>query len=173
MDAVIIKNGNEYVAFSLYPVGVMGWGNSKNTAISQLNDNLYDYCNWLGCKLPKEPESKIVREYVGEISKVEFLSGDGKTLKKYCEIAYQTAFSYKCMIDSFQGDDHPLNLALFKRLNPSSFGGIIGYASSLCDGENTAKIREFIYLTYKTAKEIFFDVKSKGVEINDSFRFDV
>lgn len=173
MDAIIIKDKNEYIAFSLNPVGVVGWGNSKNLAISQLNDNLYDYCNWLGCKLPKEPESKVVGEYSGEISKIKFLQGDEKAVKKYCEVAYQTAFSYKLTVDGFQGYDHPLHRALLKRFNLSEEKGIIGFASELCGGEDCAKLREFIFITYKTAKEICIEQKANGVEVTNYFKFDL
>lgn len=172
MDVAVVKTKKEYVAFSLFPVGVMGWGNSKSVAISQLNDNLYDYCNWLGCKLPKEPLAKVVAEYSGEICEIKFLQDDGKSLKKYCEIAYQTAFSYKCMMDSFCGYEHPLHPELLRVLGAET-DGVIGVASKLCEGENLAKIREFIYLTYKTAKEIYFCEKQKGRIVTDSFRWDI
>lgn len=172
MDLVIVKSKNEYVAFGLNPVGVVGWGNSKNLAISQLNDNLYDYCNWLGCKLPKEPLGKAVGEYTGEIGEVKFLQDDPKALKKYCEVAYQTAFSYKCQIDSFQGGEHPLHLALLQTLGASE-SGIIGFASDLCESEDFAKLRQFIFLTYKAAKEIYFSQKQNGNIISDPFKFDI
>ena len=172
MDLAIVKNKNEYLAFSINPVGVVGWGNSKSAAISRINDNLYDYCNWLGCKLPKDPEGKVVCEYLGEVDKVKFLQDDPKALKKYCEVAYQTAFSYKCQIDSFNGGEHPLHLALLQTLGASE-SGIIGFASDLCESGDFAKLRQFIFLTYKVAKEIYFTQKEKGEQLSDPFKFDI
>ena len=104
MDVAIVKNKDEFVAFSLFPVGAIGWGKGKNEAINSINDNIYDYCNWLFRPLPKIAEATVKEEYSGEISAIKFKSDDQSLQKKYAEVLVQTAFSFKCMIDSFSLD---------------------------------------------------------------------
>ena len=44
MDVVIVKDGNLYIACSLSPVGVFGWGENEKRAKEEVEENLYDYC---------------------------------------------------------------------------------------------------------------------------------
>lgn len=174
MDCAIIKDGNFYLAFSLSPVGTVGWGDSKKSAISSLNDNLYAFCNWLGGKLPKEPNAVAVSEYLGKVEEVKFKEDDGKSLKKYCETVMQTAFSFKCMIESFALDEseNELVLSLYQTLGISDGLGIIGYSAEICDRGDFPFLRAFIFKTYYTAKEIYRKATERGAVFTDSFRFE-
>ena len=174
MDVAVIKNKEEFVAFSLFPVGVVGWGKSKVGAINSINDNLYDYCNWLLKPLPKIPEATVKEEYSGEISKINFKSDDKSLVKKYAEVTVQVAFSFKCMLDSFtltEGEQELVNV-VYSRLGIEN-GGIIGYASDLSEGLDLPKQREFIFSVYKTAKQIFFLAAERGEGVTDCFKFNV
>ncbi|MBR2336733.1 MAG: hypothetical protein IKA61_02180 [Clostridia bacterium] len=174
MDVVIIKTRDEFVAFSLLPVGVIGWGRTKKDAISSINDNLYDYCNWLLKPLPKDPEAKAVEEYSGEISCIGF-KGDCKSLaKKYAEVVVQTAFSFKCMTDSFALSEGELTLLnnAYAKLKIDG-GAIIGHATDLSENADPLKCRDFIYTVYKTAREIFFSALKRGETPTDCFKFNV
>ena len=86
MDVAIVKTKEGQVAFSLFPVGVVGWANSEKDALKEIENNLYDYCNWLLCKLPKD-EMPIVKErYSGEIENLSFKADDKKLFKKSEEV---------------------------------------------------------------------------------------
>ena len=174
MDVAIIKTQEEFVAFSLFPVGVVGWGKTKKDAINSINDNLYDYCNWLLKPLPKVPTATVKEEYLGDLEKTVFKSDDKSLVKKYAEIVVQTAFSFKCMTDSFSIEDSERALLeqLYSKLSMVD-GGIIGYAALLSEGVGLPKQREFIYCVYKTAKEIFFLAKDRGENPTDCFKFDI
>ncbi len=174
MDVAIIKNQEEFVAFSLFPVGVVGWGKSKASAINSINDNLYDYCNWLVKPLPKNPDANVKEEYSGEVSQVSFKNEDKSLLKKYAEVVFQTAFSFKCMLDSFTLNTQEQDLVkeVYDKLNVTDCG-IIGYASSLNEREDLKEQRAFLYNVYKTAKKIFFSAKERGEDVTDCFKFNV
>ncbi len=173
MDCAIIKNSNFYLAFSLFPVGIVGWGDSKKSAISSLNDNLYAFCNWLGGKLPKEPNAVAVSEYAGKVEEIKFKEDDGKSLKKYCEVVMQTAFSFKCMIESFSlsESENELVAGLYQDLGISDDLGIIGYSAEICDRGDFPLLRAFVFKAYSTAKEIYGKATERGVDFTDSFRF--
>jgi hypothetical protein len=174
MDVAIIKTKEEFVAFSLFPVGIVGWGKSKSSAINSINDNVYDYCNWLLKPLPKTHDASVKEEYSGEIGKTNFKSDDKSLVKKYAEVVVQTAFSFKCMLDSFELSECEKELVsgVYTRLNIAG-GGVIGYASDLSETGDLPKCRAFIYNVYKAAKEIFFLAKERGVTPTDCFKFDI
>ena len=174
MDVAIIKNKDEFIAFSLFPVGVVGWGKTKSSAINSINDNLYDYCNWLLKPLPKNPNAEVKEEYCGEIGRINFKSDDKSLVKKYAEVVVQTAFSFKCMLDSFDVNQTEQSLldAVYSKLGVTD-GGVIGYASELSEDVDLPKQRAFIYNVYKTAKEIFFLAIERGVSPTDCFKFNV
>lgn len=173
MDVAVIKTKDQVIAFSLYPIGAVGWGKGEKEAISSLNDNIYDYCNWLNKPLPKDASGVIKERYVGEIKDVTFKSDDKSLIKKYSEIAVQTAFSFKSLTDGFCLDEKEKEKVslLFERLKIAD--GIIGYSTDVCDSQSLPKIREFIYETYKTAKEIFILAKKRKIGIFNTFYFDV
>ena len=174
MDVAIVKNKSEFIAFSAFPVGVVGWGKSKKDAMDSINDNLYDYCNWLFKPLPKNPEGVVVEECSGDVGSVKFKSDDKALGKKYAEVVVQTAFSFKCMIDSFELCESEKELldAVYTSLNMLDCG-IIGYASVLSETCDLPKCRAFIYHVYKTAKEIFFLAVERGANPTDCFKFNV
>ena len=132
MDVAIIKTKEEFVAFSLFPVGIVGWGKSKSSAINSINDNVYDYCNWLLKPLPKIPEATVKEEYSGEIGKTNFKSDEKSLVKKYAEVTVQVAFSFKCMLNRFSLNNCEQELVneVYSRVGIEN-GGIIGYASDL------------------------------------------
>lgn len=174
MDVAIVKNKEGFIAFSLFPVGVIGWGKSKKEAIDSINDNIYDYCNWLFRPLPKSPEAVAVEEYSGDVCCVKFKGDDRSLSKKYAEVVVQAAFSFKCMIDSFELSERESELVsgVYSSLGITE-GGIIGHASALSETSDLPKSRAFIYNVYKTAKEIFFLAKERGVTPTDCFKFNV
>ncbi|MBE5742458.1 MAG: hypothetical protein E7360_03950 [Clostridiales bacterium] len=171
MDTAIIKDGKLFVAVSIFPAGYVGWGNSENGAISSLNDNLYDFCNWLSRPLPKECEVKVVEKAVGEISSVQ-LKADQKTNgKKYAELVLQTAFSFKSFYESFSPNQNELNLynETVKKLGITD--GLIGHSVSLADSGNIPKMREFVFYLYSTAKRLVEELKLRKVDFFDTFYF--
>ena len=174
MDVAVVKNKDGFVAFSLFPVGAIGWGKSKKEAIDSINDNIYDYCNWLFKPLPKSPIATVVEEYSGDERSLKFKSDDKSLAKKYAEVVVQTAFSFKCMLDSFELSECEKELVsgVYTKLNIAG-GGVIGYASDLSETGDLPKCRAFIYNVYKVAKEIFFLAKERGEIPTDCFKFNV
>ena len=138
MDVAIIKTKEGQVVFSLFPVGVVGWANSEKEALEEVENNLYDYCNWLLCKLPKEEKPVVKEKYSGEIENVSFKADDKKLFKKYAEVVLQTAFSFKCMVESVSLTTSELELVenVFLSLGITKEKGIIEFASNLIDGED-------------------------------------
>lgn len=174
MDVAIVKNQDGYVAFSLFPVGVIGWGKSKNDAVKAINDNVYDYCNWLSKPLPKNPEATVKEEYSGEIVSVAFKSDDKSLVKKYAEVVVQTAFSFKSLTDSLEKGDREESLIakLFSELKIAEGEGIIGRSAELCERGDIPLLREFIFKAQKTAKELMLTAKERGLEFFNTFCFD-
>ena len=174
MDVAIVKNKEGFIAFSLFPIGVIGWGKSKKEAMDSISNNIYDYCNWLYRPLPKSPDAVVVEEYCGEVSSLKFKSDDKSLAKKYAEVVVQTAFSFKCMLDSFELSESEKELVsgVYTNLNIAG-GGVIGYASDLSETGDLPKCRAFIYNVYKVAKEIFFLATERGVSPTDCFKFNV
>lgn len=175
MDINLIKTKDGFVAFSLFPVGIVGWGKSEKECVLDIGDNLYDFCNWLSLKLPKDPNVTIIAKFTGEISAVNFSQDDGRVFKKYAEIVLQTAFSFKCMVDGarLSSDEKQRVETVFSELGIIGGVGIIEFASSIADGGDFRKARAFIYKIYRLAKELFFDVKNQAREITDSFKFSI
>lgn len=174
MDVAVVKNKDGFVAFSIFPVGAIGWGKSKKEAIDSINDNIYDYCNWLFKPLPKSPDATAVEEYSGDVASLKFKSDDKSIAKKYAEVVVQTAFSFKCMLDSFELSDSEKELVSGAYISLGiADGGVIGYASALGETCNLPKCRAFIYNVYKTAKELFFKALERGESPTDCFKFNV
>ena len=175
MDVAIVKTKEGQVAFSLFPVGVVGWANSEKDALKEIENNLYDYCNWLLCKLPKDEMPVVKERYSGEIENLSFKADDKKLFKKYAEVVLQTAFSFKCMVDSINivGAEEELIEKVFSSLGITKDKGVIEFASNLIEGEDFKMARLFIYKVYRLAKELFFAVKNRGENISDPFKFDL
>ncbi len=172
MDIAIIKTKEEFVAFSLFPIGVVGWGKTKKDAVNDIENNLYDYCNWIEKPLPKVVDAVVKEEYSGETDNVKFKSDDKSLLKKYAEITVQAAFSLKCMTDSFILNEEEQSLINEACASLSiADGGIIGHAVGLSQAQELEKQREFIYKVYKTAKQIFFLATDRGEAVTDTFKF--
>ena len=175
MDVAIVKTKDGYLAFSLFPVGVVGWSDSEKGAVKDIENNLYDYCNWLLWKLPKDENPVVVEKYNGEIENISFKADDKKLFKKYAEITMQTAFSFKCMVDSVNltKAEEDLVESVVLPIGITKDKGIIEFASNLIEGEDFKSARLFIYKVYRLAKELFFAAKNRGESIFDSFKFDV
>ncbi|MBQ7374053.1 MAG: hypothetical protein IJW64_05795 [Clostridia bacterium] len=175
MDVNIIKGKGEVIAFTIFPIGVVGWGSSENQAIIDLNDNLYDFCNWLLWKLPKEPTATVKGRYSGEVGDISFKEDDKKLFKKYAEVVLQTAFSFKSMIDSvsFSNEDLLKVEKVFKDLGFTNGEGILECSATVSESEDFCLARAFIYKVYRLAKELFFDLKNRGEQVFDAFKFAV
>jgi len=172
MDTVIVKDGLEYIAVSLLPVGVFGWGCNQKDAVISLEENLYAYCNWLLKPLPKNPEVKVISKYSGSLSQIKFKEDSLANVKKYSETALQCAFSFKSMLDSFEMIENE-RLEVEKLLNFfSTWGnGIIEIGAKICEIGDLALMRSFIFKTYKTAKTLFILTKERNIDIFDTFSF--
>ena len=174
MDAVIIKDGNLYIACSILPPLVFGWANDKNTAISRLNDNLYDYCNWLCKPLPKEPASKIIKQYEGRLCKIAVEGDQKQNLKRIAEITMQTAFSFKSMLADIElsgSMQKQIDEVLSRYKNQGD--GILEIASGLIEEGDVKAQRAFNFEVYKKSKEIYFELKAQGLSVNNAFCFDL
>lgn len=171
MDTAIIKDGNNYIAVSLFPVCFIGWGKTENGAINSLNDNLYDFCNWLSAPLPKDLKVSVVERVSGEIGKIKLKADENINPKKYAEITIQTAFSFKCFWDSFEQSESENELCekTFAKLGID--GGVLGYSAEITDSGDKAKMREFIFYVYSLAKTVWKSLVERKVEFSDTFRF--
>ena len=98
MDIVIVKDGNLYIACSLSPVGVFGWGENEKRAKEEIEENLYDYCNWLCEPLPKEPESKIIKQYEGRLCKIAVEGDQKQNPKRIAEIKEKCRCAWRICI---------------------------------------------------------------------------
>lgn len=172
MDTVIVKDGAEYIAVSLLPVGVFGWGSNQKDAVISLEENLYAYCNWLLKPLPKNTEVKVISKYSGSLSQIKFKDDSLANVKKYSEIVLQTAFSFKSMIESFETNENERS-KVEELLNFfSAWGnGIIEIGAKICESEDLALMRGFIFKTYQTAQTLFMLSKERNVDIFDTFSF--
>ena len=175
MEVAIIKNEWGVVAFSLFPIGVIAWANDERGVLNSVEDNLYDYCNWLNCKLPKEVKPVVKERYVGEIATISFKADDKKLFKKYGEIVLQTAFSFKSMLDSasLSTEDIESVERVFERLSFRKGEGVLERSATILESENFGVAREFIYRIYRLAKELYFSLKGQGKEVIDTFKFDI
>lgn len=173
MDAVIVNGGDLTVACSIFPCGIFGWGKDEKSAISQLSDNLYNFCNWTQKPLPKDTAIKILGRYYGDIESLSFKEDGGINVKKLAEVAWQTAFSFKCFLDSFLSSDEQEEIFkdVYKPLSIADGEGIMGFASNIIDSGNLPKIRAFIFFTYKKAKEIYKIASDGGKTFTDTFKF--
>jgi hypothetical protein len=173
MDVAVVKTKSGHVAFSLFPIGVVGWGCNEREAIVDVENNLYDFCNWLLWKLPKETNASVKEKYSGELKSVLFKVDDKKLFKKYAEVVMQTAFSFKCMIDSIElsPTDLEKKQKVFDELGFYQGEGILERASTILEKQDFALAREFIYKIYRLAKELFFDLIKRGVQVSDAFKF--
>ncbi len=173
MDVNIVKTKGQVVAFSVFPIGAVGYGKDEKQAINDLNDNLYDFCNWLLWKLPKEPESVVKGRYVGEVKEVSFKEDDKKIFKKYGEVVMQTAFSFKGMIGSANllPDEKEKVEKVFEELGFKDGEGILERSATILESDDFTLAREFIYKVYRLAKELFFDLIKRGEQVSDTFKF--
>lgn len=171
MDTAIIKDGNNYIAVSLFPVCFIGWGKTENGAINSLSDNLYDFCNWLSLPLPKDIKVKIVERVSGEIGEICLQADKDTPTKKYAEITMQTAFSFKCFWESFTPNEIEIEEynKTFEKLGIDD--GIIGYSASISDSGNKAKMREFVLAVYSLAKTLWRSLVERKSDYSDTFRF--
>ena len=156
MDIVIVKDGNLYITCSLLPVGVFGWGENEKRAKEEVEENLYDYCNWLSKPLPKDMQIKVVSRYNGKIEEISFKEDDGVNIKKFSELVFQSAFSFKVLEQKVIGNEREEQVAknLYLSLGLKEDEGIIGYATDICESGSVKKMRNFCYKVYRSVKEI-------------------
>ena len=173
METAIIKSDRLFVACSIFPVGYFGWGKSEKEAINSLNDNVYDFCNWLSRPLPKDPIVKVISKYSGRLNEVKFNEDKQSDVKKYCEVAMQSAFSFKCFIDSFTLSEEESQTCnnLYEKLGFQVDEGIIGFSAKLCENGCCEQLRNFIFNVYYTAKDLFQSAKTRNVDFSDTFCF--
>ena len=156
MDTVIVKDGNLYIACSLSPVGVFGWGENEKRAKEEIEENLYDYCNWLSKPLPKDMQIKVASRYNGNLGEITFKEDDGVNTKKYSEIVLQSAFSFKVLEQKIIGHEKEEQVAknLYLSFGLKENEGIIGYATEICESGSLKNMRNFCYKIYRSVKEI-------------------
>ncbi|MBR5438654.1 MAG: hypothetical protein IKV61_00340 [Clostridia bacterium] len=114
MKVTILKS-NQFIAFFEGFTGVPVIANSLNELKKQVVNEVYRVCNFLEQKLPKDANSVevlktiSVKESVKDLDENLFYIGFNKrAYSEFKSLFIQTAFSFKCMVDSLKNAEEYL-----------------------------------------------------------------
>lgn len=181
---LIVFKGSEYLGIfekgQYCPVSAKSLSLLKENAVSEV----YRYSAFLEKKLPNDSDDVEIIKTVSVKSVDEVFIGENftninkKDFENLVNALYQTAFSYKIMVESFE----EIDLAELFNLDIviDNDGQIMSYIfkiikkAKLLDLTNGyALLLKVYYLLTLKAKEFYFDKKEKGENITNLFYFGI
>lgn len=189
MKVTILKS-NQFIAFFEGFTGVPVIANSLNELKKQVVNEVYRISNFLEKKLPKDADSVeitstiSVKESVKDLDENLFYVGfNKKAYSEFKSLFIQTAFSFKCMVDSLVNADGYFKNACSLMCGVEkceSGGGIIETAFTIASElDNLSKTNELLaykrivklcYVLTNYALSVYNEEKLNNVQ--DIFYFD-
>ena len=178
MNVITFKKDGETWACATDCAALAAYGENEREALSALEENVYIYCNWLGCPLPKDLGVKVVKRSEA-FSAAAFSPLGNKELKRAKERALQAAFSLKAFSESFDMTEEErdiLNAYLaFSDDICSPYGeGLIGGVSALVSSDDEKLGEKAMCLSahaFLAAQKLYDRVSKRGIKFTDSFTF--
>lgn len=181
---LIVFKGSEYIGVfekgQYCPISAKNLNELKTNAVLEV----YRYCAFLEKKLPScSDDVEIIKTFsiksLDDVFKGEnFTNINKKDFENLVNALYQTAFSYKIMVESFKEIDLSELFALDIPIDNddqimSYIFKIINKAKLLDLTNGYALLLKVYYLLTLKAKEFYFDKKEKGENITNLFYFGI